>query len=139
MCSALKAKDLRGVMHAMYPAVEDGRDDKGSYEHPMTAVGIVLLSAALLGTTQAKHLTAFTGYSVHFVSAIALNMQNNRLWTERRYDHSAWLLEDETIDAEQLWEHIEIACGMLWMSDADTSIFSDTCDIYWDERGGLIY
>jgi hypothetical protein len=50
MNEALKATDLRDIMQVMYPDVENGRDDKASYEHPMTAVGIVLLSAALLGT-----------------------------------------------------------------------------------------
>lgn len=41
---------LKNLMHVMYPDVVDERDDKGDYEHPMTAVGIVLLTAALKGT-----------------------------------------------------------------------------------------
>ena len=126
-------------MHVMYPGVEDERDDKGSYEHPMTAVGIVLLSAALLGTIDARELMAFTRYSRQFVSAIALNMLNNRLWADGGYDHSSWLLEDGTMEEEELWEHIEIACGMLWMPKADTGVSAEPCDLYWDERGGLIY
>jgi hypothetical protein len=31
-------------------------------------------------------LAAFTGYSMEFVSAIAWNMLNNRLWTDRGYE-----------------------------------------------------
>lgn len=106
------------MMHAMYPDVENGRIDKASYEHPMTAVGIVLLSAAFLGTTAGSQLMAFTGYSGPFASAIALNMLNNRLWIDGRYD---------------------LDCGMLWMSNADTAVSADPIDLYWDERGGLIY
>lgn len=122
-----------------YPDVEDDRRDKSSFEHRMTAVGIVLLRPALLGTTDRKQLTAFTGYSRQFVSAIALNMLNNRLWTNDRYDHSAWLLKDGTIEAERLSEHIDLACGMLWMPNATTEFSADPCEVYWDERGGLVY
>jgi len=114
MSQAFRATDLKGMMHAMYPDVENGRIDKASYEHPMTAVGIVLLSAAFLGTTAGRRLMAFTGYSGQFVSAIAFNMLNNRLWIDGRYEHSSWWLKNGTIGAEQLWEHIEMACGMLF-------------------------
>src|SRR5215831_12998755 len=130
MSHVFKARDLKGMMHSMYPDVEDGRVDKANYEHPMTAVGIVLLSAAFLVTTAERQITAFTGYSGQFVSAIALNMLNNRIWTDRGYDHSPWLLEDGTIEAEQLWEHIEMACGMLWMPNAATEFSVDTCILY---------
>jgi len=139
MSQAFRATDLKGMMHAMYPDVENGRIDKASYEHPMTAVGIVLLSAAFLGTTAGRRLMAFTGYSGQFVSAIAFNMRNNRLWIDGRYEHSSWWLKNGTIGAEQLWEHIEMACGMLWMPEADTAVFGDPIDLYWDERGGLMY
>jgi hypothetical protein len=98
-----------------------------------------LLSAAFLGTIAGSELTAFTGYSGPFVSAIARNMLNNRLWINGRYDHSSWLLKNGTIAAEELWEHIETACGMLWMPEADTAIFGDPIDLYLDERGGLTY
>ena len=38
--------DLWPAMQAMYPEVEDEREDDDDYEHPMTAVGLILLSAA---------------------------------------------------------------------------------------------
>jgi hypothetical protein len=69
-----------------------------------------------------------------------VNMVNNGLWTDGGYDRSTcWLLEDGTIEPEQLWEHIEMACGMLFMPEADPAVFVDACILYWDERGGLIY
>lgn len=80
----LAAKDLRPIMQAMYPDVEDGREDNENYEHPMTAVGLVLLSAAIIGTTEAAKLTLFTGYCRSFISAITLNMRNNLLMDRRR-------------------------------------------------------
>src|SRR5262249_19363159 len=120
-------------MYSMYPDVEDGRTDNASYEHPLTAIGIILLSAALMGTIELRTLTAFTPYSQEFVSSVVLNMLNNRLWTDQGYDHSAWLLEDGTIEAEQLWEHVEMACGALWKPNAATEFAADPCGVYWDE------
>jgi len=105
----------------------------------MTAVGIVLLSAALLGTIKASDLMIFTGYSSQFISAITLNMRNNNLWIGGRYDHCIWLSQEGTIEKEGLWEHIDIACGTLWMPEADTAVSADPCEIYWDEQGGLKY
>jgi hypothetical protein len=81
--------DLQQNMEVLYPDVEDDRKHE-HYEHPMTAVGIVLLSAALLETVKASSLARFTLYSCHFISAINLNMQNNKLWVDGRYDSSAW-------------------------------------------------
>ena len=86
--------DLRPIMQVMFPAVEDERDDNEKYEHPMTAVGLVLLSAAIISTTEATKLVLFTGYSRPFISAITFNMQNNQLWVGGRYDASTWLSLD---------------------------------------------
>ena len=126
--------DLRPIMQVMFPAVEDERDDNEKYEHPMTAVGLVLLSAAIISTTEATKLVLFTGYSRPFISAITFNMQNNQLWVGGRYDASTWLSLDGTIDAECLWTHIEVACGDQWMPAADPDVAADTCMVYWDER-----
>ncbi len=49
MSQTLTAKDLFGMMHSKYPGIEDGRDDHDTFEHPLTGVGVVLLSTALLG------------------------------------------------------------------------------------------
>ena len=108
MSAVLRAADLKSAMQEMYPGLKDKWD---THEHPMTAVGIVLLSAALMKSNNPRALMSFTGYSFQFVSAIVLNMLNNRLWTNGRYDSSGWLLQGGTIETEELWEHIEIACG----------------------------
>ena len=133
MGKALSVADLRPIMQGMYPEVEDDRDDN-DYEHPMTAVGLVLLSAAIMGTSEASKLTVFTGYGHSLISAITLNMQNNRLWIDGRYDSSTWLSSDGSIPASCFWEHIEVACGVLWMPAGDTHIAVDACKVYWDER-----
>jgi hypothetical protein len=76
-------------MRVMYPDLEGEWVYLHDDEHPMTAVGIVLLGAALLQIDSPRSLMSFTGYSFQFVSAIVLNMLNNRLWTNGRYDHSS--------------------------------------------------
>lgn len=138
MSKLLRAKNLRVAMLAMYPDVQWEGEDNNVPEHPMIAVGIVLLSAALLQTIQAQRIMAFTGYSQQFISAIALNMMNNKLWSNGEYDHSSWMLQDGLINDDELRAHVEIACGMLWEDEADAHISADPCDVYWEERGGFI-
>jgi hypothetical protein len=69
----LTAKDLFGMMHSMYPDIEDRRDDHDTFEHPLTAVGLVLLSVALLENIDPSFLGAFTHYSREFISAISIS------------------------------------------------------------------
>jgi hypothetical protein len=59
MDNVLKVADLRPILQVMYAEVEDERDDKENYEHPMTAVGLVLLSAVIMGTIDATKLALF--------------------------------------------------------------------------------
>jgi hypothetical protein len=124
-------------MQRMFPAVENERPDNEPYEHPMTAVGLVLMSAAFMGTSETTKLILFTGYSRAFVSAISSNMQNNQLWEDCQYDASPWLSPNGSIDAECLWTHIEVACGNEWMPQASLETSADPCAVYWDERGGF--
>jgi hypothetical protein len=135
MSGTFRAAELRNAMRMMYPDLEGERVYLRDDEHPMTAAGIVLLSAALLLIDSPRALMSFTGYSFQFVSAIVLNMLNNRLWTNGRYGHSDWLLEDGTIEAGKLWEHI--ACGNQLRQEADSEVCADPSGLYWDERGGL--
>jgi hypothetical protein len=132
----LTLADFRPFLQIMFPSVEDDRDDDDPYEHPMTAVGLVLMSAATMGTTEPMKLILFTGYSRAFIAAITLNMQNNRLWVDGRYDVSTWLSQDGNIDADCLWTHIEFAGGNMWMPTADPDRRADPCMVYWNERGG---
>jgi hypothetical protein len=124
---------LRQFMRSRYPGVEDEGDD----EHPLTAIGVVLLSAVILGTTDTEELIRFTGYSREFVSAIAVNMEDNRAWWNGRYDLVGWLLTDGTIDDCLFWEHINVACAMVSLPGALYKAEADPCKIFWEERGDL--
>lgn len=129
--------DLHRAMESMFPGVEDDRSDNHPFEHPLTAVGIVLLTAALLDTVDSAKLASFTGYSQNFISTITLNMLNNRLWVDGHYDHSEWLTPNNDIDSDLFWNHVEIASGTMWMPESNTSTAADPCTVYWAERGGL--
>ncbi len=61
MDKVFSAADFRPIMHQMFPDVEGGRIDNDGFEHPMTAVGVVLMSAAITGMTTAAKLILFTG------------------------------------------------------------------------------
>jgi len=127
-------EDIRAKLNAIYPGVNEPPEN----EHPMIAVGIVLLSAVILETTDVRRLAKFTGYISAFVSAIAANMRHNKLWENGRYNEehwSRWLSPDGTIkDDDRFWMHIEIACGNMWQPSIDTQFALDSCHIYWDER-----
>jgi len=133
MSKLFTVADLRPTLQTVYPELEDDRDNDG-YDHHLAAVGLVLLSAAIIGTFETRELVLFTGYSRQFISAIRLNMQNNKLWIEGRYDVSTWLSPDGTIDQARFWDHIDCACGTLWQPTADSNFSADTCKVYWDER-----
>jgi hypothetical protein len=127
-------EDIRLKFNIKYPDVDDSPDS----EHPMTAVGIVLLSSAILGTGDIEKLIRFTGDTREFVSAIAFNMQNNNLWVNGQFEESqyrTWFAPDGTIhDDKEFWETIQIACGTVWQPEADSNVSLDPCKIYWDER-----
>jgi hypothetical protein len=122
-------ENLKRFMHKRFPDVEDDCDDK----HPMTAVGVVLLAAAILDTADSNALIRFTGYSREFISAINFNMENNRIWSGGRYLNLPWTLPNGSIDSDRFWDHIDVACGMLWVSKECAGKFIDPCAIYWRE------
>ena len=133
MAVCKRIEDIRLEFNTRFPDVNDPPED----EHPMTAVGIVLISAIILGTTDIARLAKFTGYSENFISAIAFNMIQNKLWVQGMYDHSQcsrWYAPDGVISDESVfWEHIDMACGNLWMPGVETRSL-DPCMIYWGER-----
>ena len=130
MSQSFAVQDLLKAMQFLYPRLEEDREDDFRCEHPLTAVGVVLLTAAILGISDAGKLIHATRYSRDFISAILLNMQNNKLWTEGGYDASAWLSADGIINGDCLWEHIDIASGMLWLPVGDTNISVDPCKVF---------
>jgi len=48
----------------------------------MTAIGVVLISSIVLGTTEVNRLAEFTRYDKRFIRAISGNMENSRLWKD---------------------------------------------------------
>jgi len=56
------AEDIRRAFGMRYPDVDDDQfsiEHSGFvHEHPMTAIGIVLISSIVLGTTDVKRLTS---------------------------------------------------------------------------------
>lgn len=127
MSKCFTCLDLREIMELLYP---DEEGEKDHSEHPVTAVGVVLLSMATLGASDVGKLIHFTSYSREFISAILLNMQNNKLWIDGSYDASAWLSSDGSIDNSHFWDHIDIACGTLWIPVGNAEISADPCKIF---------
>lgn len=121
------ADNLRELMTTMYP------DDHSHSEHPMTAVGTVLLAAAIFGIIREEALVRVTGYPTPFIAAILFNLRGNRLLNEGSYDCSEWLSSDGAIAEQEFWDHIEAACGNLWLRAVDFDPL-DTCQIYWNNR-----
>ncbi len=102
--------------------------------HPMTQVGLVLYSAAMLGSADARTLWKFTGYSGALISAVAFNMQLNRLWVDGRYDCSAWFDGDQIVSDEEFWDHVGAACGELWFPGADRNLGIPVCKLLGTSR-----
>ena len=133
------AEDIRSAFRACYPDVDNDEfsvEHSGfGHEHPMTAIGVVLISSVLLGTTDVDRLADFTRYSKQFIRAISLNMENSRLWKDGRYDCAACscnnLLPRNKNQDQEFWEHIEIASGSMWASDATSLDSEDACAVFW--------
>ena len=87
-------EEIRNAFRARYPDVDDDQfsiEHSGfAHEHPMTAIGVVLISSVLLGTTDVDPLAEFTRYSKQFIRAISSNMYNSRLWKDGKYYCNAW-------------------------------------------------
>jgi len=136
------AEGIRKAFTARYPDVDDDefnlKHSGFAHEHPMTAIGVVLVSSIVLGTTDVIKLGEFTRYSGRFVHAVAVNMENSRLWKSGKYDCSSWssgnLLPRNALEDNIFWEHIMVAEGSLWMPDADTNLSEDSCAIFWNEK-----
>ncbi len=136
------AEDLRKAFKARYPDVDDydwALEHSGyAHEHPMTAIGVVLLASVVVRTTDVIKLVKFTGYSRRFVRAIAMNMENSRLWQDGKYDHMGWsslrLFPRNKREQTEFWDHIEIAEGSMWAANAKTDQSEDASAIFWNEK-----
>jgi hypothetical protein len=126
--------DIRRELNRKFPDV----DDLPENEHPMTAIGVVLISAMILQSTEISRLVIFTGYSPDFISAIAFNMIHNKLWTGSGCvagEGSTWFSLDGFVREDgEFWDQIEMACGNMWMPGIGERVSRDPCRIFWDER-----
>ena len=130
----LTAAHLLSMARTMYPGVDDPDEYAGPYPHPVNATAVVLMSAALIGTIDTVRLKHFTGYSRAFISAIKVNMENSHLWSDGRYDASAWLSPKGAIDGDRLFDDVQVAMGWVWAVEADSRDTTEPCETYWDER-----
>ena len=132
MNKQLTVADLEKIMLDLYPHLEP--EHPGHVFHALIRMGALLLGAAFLNTTDVVTLVRLTGYSPNFVSAVAFNMTNNKLWRDGSYDTSAWLRPDGSIDEKQFYEHVACAEGDLWMPACDNDISTEPCWIFSDEH-----
>jgi hypothetical protein len=136
------APDIRAAFKKRYPDVDDeGFSIECSgfvHEHPMTAIATVLISSIMLATTDVSRLATFTGYSERFVSAIAVNMANSRLWKNGEYECGGWssgnLLPRNLEEDSEFWEHIQIAEGSLFCADVESIFIENASEIFWREK-----
>lgn len=107
------------------------------HDHPMIPIGVVLISAVVLGTTDPLKLAEFTNYSERFVRVIAVNMTNCQIWKDNEYDCSSWssgsVMPSNRQEDDAFWEHIEIADGPTWHTGTDRALTQDACFIFWED------
>jgi len=138
----MTAEEIRDALEKCYPGVTDlelNLTHSGfAQEHPEIAIGVVLISAIVLGTTDPAKLAQYTHYSGRFVRAIAANMENSRLWVNGKYDCSGWYCGDHMPPQEDrtFWDHVLIGEGSLLDKKAKTLRVQDSSLIFWRDKLG---
>jgi hypothetical protein len=136
------AEDIRRALKMRYPDVHNdlfSLEHSGFvHEHPLSAIGVVLISSLVLGTTDVNRLADFTRYSKRFIRVIASNMENSCLWTGGKYDCSGWssgnsFPRDQRED-DEFWDHVLVAEGSQWMVNARSPESEDACAVFWNEK-----
>jgi hypothetical protein len=87
---------------------------------PYFALEVVLFSAAVLQNTDTDALSLFTRCPRDFVKDISLNMENNNLWADGKYDCSKWFSNGQIIDDDRFCEEATAAEGSFWFPAAKT-------------------
>ncbi|HKW18321.1 MAG TPA: hypothetical protein VJO35_12515 [Terriglobales bacterium] len=104
------------------------QDTSPEWEHDVTnswdAIAILLLSAAVIGTTAPCMLARFTGYDLGFICAVAWNMRNNGLWTATQYKMT-WSPDVGVCDLSSFWDEVSVGSGSLWCEDAESKLSVD--------------
>lgn len=135
------AKEIRKALIAQFP---NENNDLVSIEHsgfvhdsPRIAIGLVLISSIVLGTTDPVKLTQFTGYSERFVRGIANNLENSGLWKNGKYECSNWftgdLIPDKEPELEAFCEHIWTAEGFVTELSTNIDKIQNTGSIFWED------
>ena len=108
------AIEIREALEKSYPNVTDlefSIEHSGSaHEHPLIAIGVLLISSIVLETTAPAKLAEFTRYSERFMRAVARNMEISGLWANDRYDCWSWSRGEHVPQPEnrEFWDHAEL-------------------------------
>ena len=131
-------EEIRTAFRTRYPAVDDDQciiaDSGFIHEHPLTAIGIVLISSLVLGTTDSNRPAEFTRYSRPFVLAIQYGKQPGFGKTENTSTGAGRLVtscRSNKQEDKEFWEHIQIADGSMWTADANSLVSEDVSSIFW--------
>ena len=136
----ITAVEIRDALEERYPDVTDSEfnlEHSGfPHEHPLIAIGVVLISSIVLDTTNPVRLVGYTGYSERFVRAVAANMQISGLWRDDNYDCSDWQCGQLMPPPENrcFWDHVLIGEGSLWKSASHSQLTRDSSLIFWRDK-----
>jgi len=136
----MTAKEIRGALESRYPDVTDIEFNIAhsgfAHEHPLIAIGVVLISSIVLGTTDPAELERFTRYSKRFVRCVAANMENSGLWKHNKYDCSEWYCGQLVPPPENrmFWDHVLIGEGSLRKREAHSQLTRDSGLIFWRDK-----
>ena len=136
----LTAAEIRDALERRYPEVTDPEfnlEHSGvAHEHPLIAIGVVLISSIVLATTDAVRLVELTSYSERFVQTVAANMQISGLWRDGKYDCSDWQ-RGQLMPAPEnraFWDHVLIGEGSLWKRGSHAQHTEDSGLIFWRDK-----
>jgi hypothetical protein len=136
----ITATEIRDALETCYPDVTDPefnlKHSGFAHEHPLIAIGVVLISAIVLATTDAAKLAQYTKYSERFVRAVAANMETSGLRKDDKYDRSEWYHGQLMPPSEDriFWDHVLIGEGSLWKSEGHCRLTRDSGLIFWQDK-----
>ncbi len=136
----ITSAEIRDALEERYPEVTDPEfnlEHTGiAHEHPLIAIGVVLISSIVLATTDPVRLMEYTRYSERFVRAVAANMQISGLWKNDKYDCSDWECGQllPSLENRAFWDHVLIGEGSLWKCGTHSQLTRHTDLIFWRDK-----